>query len=74
MKGYLSILCRSFSDHHLRCGWWLNLQFSNGKNDWDGPLKLFTKKQIRGMLKTYSLNESLKLLRVLDETTEEGGL
>ena len=26
---YLSLLSRSFSDHHLRCGGWLNLEFSN---------------------------------------------
>ena len=25
---YLSLLSRSFSDHHLRCGGWLNLEFS----------------------------------------------
>ena len=24
----LSLLSRSFSDHHLRCGGWLNLEFS----------------------------------------------
>ena len=25
---YLSLLSRSISDHHLRCGGWLNLEFS----------------------------------------------
>ena len=39
----LSIPIRSFSVHHLRCGGWLTLVFSKGKNIWDGPLKLFTR-------------------------------
>ena len=25
---YLMLLSRSFSDHHLRCGGWLNFEFS----------------------------------------------
>ena len=29
--------------HHLRCGGWLNLEFSNRENIQDGPLKLFTR-------------------------------
>ena len=28
MTIYLSLLSRSISDHHLRCGGWLNLEFS----------------------------------------------
>ena len=44
---YLSLLSRSFSDHHLRCGGWLNLEYIvnmvKGKNIQDGPLKLFTR-------------------------------
>ena len=31
---YLSLLSRSMSDHHLRCGGWLNLEFS--KREWMG--------------------------------------
>ena len=41
---YLQLLSRSITDHHLRCGGWLNFEFSKrGKNIWDGPLKLFTR-------------------------------
>ena len=34
---YISILSRSFSDHHLRCGGRLNLEFSKRENIPDGP-------------------------------------
>ena len=41
---YLVILSQSFSDHHLRCGGWLNFEFSKwGENILDGPLKLITR-------------------------------
>ena len=41
---YLMVLSLLFTDHHLRCGGWLNLEFSKrGKTIWDGPLKLFTR-------------------------------
>ena len=40
---YLSSLSRSFSDYHLRCDGWLNLEFSKRENIQDGPLKLFTR-------------------------------
>ena len=41
----LSTLSQSFSDHHLRCGGWLNLEFSKGKTFGIGHynLKLFTR-------------------------------
>ena len=31
------ILSRSFSDHHIRCGGWLNLEFSKRESTWDVP-------------------------------------
>ena len=40
---YLMVLSRSFTDHHLRCGGWLNFEFSKRGNIWDGSLKLFTR-------------------------------
>ena len=39
----LLILNRSFSDRHLRCGRWLNLDFRKRENIQDGPVKLFTR-------------------------------
>ena len=34
---YLMILSRSFSDHHLRCGRWLNFEFNKrGNTFWMG--------------------------------------
>ena len=52
---YLMILSRSFSDHHLRCGGWLNLEFSKGEKHLGWFIKTIYKKQSRGMLKTYDI-------------------
>ena len=38
MKDVIKLLSRSFSDHHLRYGEWLNLEFSKRENIQDGPL------------------------------------
>ena len=42
---YLMVLSRSFSDHHLRCGGWLNLEFSKGKKHLGWAIKTIYKKQ-----------------------------
>ena len=41
---YLSLLSRSFSDHHLRCGGWLNLEFSKKEKHSGWAIKTIYKK------------------------------
>ena len=41
---YLSLLSRSFSDHHLRCGGWLNLEFSKREKHSGSAIKTIYKK------------------------------
>ena len=41
---YLSLLSRSFSDHHLRCGGWLNLEFSKREKHSGWAIKTIYKK------------------------------
>ena len=41
---YLSLLIRSFSDHHLRCGGWLNLEFSKREKHSGWAIKTIYKK------------------------------
>ena len=53
---YLMVLSRSFSDHHLRCGGWLNLEFSKREKYLGWAIKPTYKKQSRGMLKCIPLD------------------
>ena len=66
---FLSILSRSNFDHHLRCGGWLNFEFSKREKHSGWAIKTIYKKLCRGMLNTYlctnNLNMSLKLLNGL---------
>ena len=48
---FLSILSRSNFDHHLRCGWWLNFEFSLREKHSGWAIKTIYKKLCRGMLK-----------------------
>ena len=41
---YLSLLSRSFSDHHFRCGGWLNLEFSKREKHSGWAIKTIYKK------------------------------
>ena len=41
---YLSLLSRSISDHHLRCGGWLNLEFSKREKHSGLAIKTIYKK------------------------------
>ena len=41
---YLSLLSQSFSDHHLRCGVWLNLEFSKREKHSGWGIKTIYKK------------------------------
>ena len=41
---YLSLLSRSISDHHLRCGGWLNLEFSKREKHSGWAIKTIYKK------------------------------
>ena len=41
---YLSLLSQSFSDHHLRCGGWLNLEFSKREKHSGWAIKTIYKK------------------------------
>ena len=41
---YLSLLSRSFSDHHFRCGGWLNLEFSKRQKPPGWAIKTIYKK------------------------------
>ena len=41
---YLSLLSRSFSDHHLRCGGWLNLEFGKREKYSGWAIKTIYKK------------------------------
>ena len=41
---YISLLSRSFSDHHLRCGGWLNLEFSKREKHSGWAIKTIYKK------------------------------
>ena len=50
------ILSRSFSDHHLRCGGLLNLEFSKREKHLGWTIKTIYKKQGRGMLKRIPLD------------------
>ena len=50
----------SSSDHHLRCGGWVNLEFSKGKNiNLGWPLKLFT-----------SRSEACRVVHVVPEAAQ----
>ena len=44
---YLSLLSRSFSDHHLRCGGWLNLEFSKREKHSGWAIKTIYKNFLR---------------------------
>ena len=46
-----SILSRSNFDHHLRCGGWLNFEFSKREKHSGWAIKTIYKKLCRGMLK-----------------------
>ena len=48
---FLSIQSRSNFDHHLRCGGWLNFEFSNREKHSGWAIKTIYKKLCRGMLK-----------------------
>ena len=48
---FLSILSRSNFDHHLRCGGWLNFEFSKREKHSGRAIKTIYKKLCRGMLK-----------------------
>ena len=48
---FLSILSRSNFDHHLRCGGWLNFEFSKSEKHSGWAIKTIYKKLCRGMLK-----------------------
>ena len=48
---FLSILSRSNFDHHLRCGGWLNFEFSKREKHSGWAIKTIYKKLCRGMLK-----------------------
>ena len=48
---FLSILSRSNFDHHLRCGGWLNFEFSQREKHSGWAIKTINKKLYRGMLK-----------------------
>ena len=43
-RATLSLLSRSFSDHHLRCGGWLNLEFSKREKHSGWAIKTIYKK------------------------------
>ena len=43
-RDYLSLLSRSFSDHHLRCVGWLNLEFSKREKHSGWAIKTIYKK------------------------------
>ena len=47
---FLSILSRSNFDHHLRCGGWLNFEFSKKEKHSGWAIKTIYKKLCRGML------------------------
>ena len=53
---YLMILSQSFSDHHLRFGGWLNLEFSKREKHLGWAIKTIYKKQSRGILKCIPLD------------------
>ena len=48
---FLSILSRSNFDHHLRCGGWLNFEFSKREKHSGWAIKTIYKNLCRGMLK-----------------------
>ena len=53
---FLSILSRSNFDHHLRCGGWLNFEFSKREKHSGWAIKTIYKKLCRGMLKHIPLS------------------
>ena len=57
---YLMVLSRSFTDHHLRCGGWLNFEFSKRGKHLGWAIKTIYKKQSRGMLKRIPLDPRFK--------------
>ena len=57
---YLKVLSRSFTDHHLRCGGWLNFEFSKRGKHLGWAIKTIYNKQSRGMLKRIPLNPRFK--------------
>ena len=57
---YLMVLSRSFTDHHLMCGGWLNFEFSKRGKHLGWTIKTICKKQSRGMLKRIPLDPRFK--------------
>ena len=68
------VLSRSFTDHHIRCGGWLNFEFSKRGKHLGWAIETIYKKQSRCMLKHIPLDPRLNSSGVLDETTEKGRL
>ena len=55
---FLSIDTESINfDHHIRCGGWLNFEFSKGGKHSGWAIKIIYKKLNRGMLKHIPLNQ-----------------
>ena len=73
---YLLLLSPSFffSDHHLRCGGLLNLEFSKREIIWDEPFNYLQEADQRHTYGPMVLMRALNSSGVLDETTEEGRL
>ena len=71
---YLLLLSRSFSDHHLRCGGLLNLEFSKREIIRDEPFNYLQEADQRHTYGPVVLMRALNSSGVLDETTEEGRL
>ena len=58
---FLSIDTESINfDHHLRCGGWLNFEFSKREKHSGWAIKTIYKKLNRGMLKHIPLNQLSK--------------
>ena len=65
---YLSLLSRSFSDHHLRCGGWLNLEFSKReKHSGSGEMKSRQLRMTRSVLII-----AHALINIVDEFHRQG--
>ena len=74
---YLSILSRSFFDHHLRCGGSLNLDLSKRVKIFGMGIKLFTRSRSETCLNihpwTNNQNESLRFLSGLGKDHRRRG-
>ena len=57
---YLKVLSRSFTEHHLRYGGWINFEFSKRGKHLGWAIKTIYKKQSRGMLKRIPLDPRFK--------------